>query len=381
MTNHALLSASSSTRWLNCPPSARLCETYEDIGSDYALEGTDAHALCEYRLKKALGREAEDPTENLTFYNTEMSDCADGYVSFVMELLEEARKTCADPLIVIEQRVDYSRFVAEGFGTADCIIIADGTLYVVDYKYGRGVRVEAEGNPQMRLYAIGALEIFDALYDIDRISMTIYQPRLGNISTSEVSKAELYEWAETVVAPTAELAFAGDGEYHCGSWCAFCKAKTDCRERARANMTLARYEFKRPPLLTDAEVEEILGQLDDMVSWANDLKEYALQAAVSGKTWTGYKLVEGRSVRKFTDDKAVAGTLVAAGYDPYEKKLLSMTELQKMLGKNTFDELLGGLIYKPQGKPTLVPATDKRPEMKTAKADFENNDIGGKENV
>ena len=380
MNKHALLSASSSHRWLNCPPSARLCETYEDAGSDYALEGTDAHALCEYRLKKMLGQEAEDPTENLTYYNTEMSDCADGYVEYISELLTEAKKTCADPLVIVEQRVDYSRFVAEGFGTADCVIIGDGALHVVDFKFGRGVKVEAEGNPQMRLYAIGALEIFDALYDIDTVSMTIYQPRLGNISTDVISKADLYEWAETVVVPTAELAFAGDGEYHCGEWCAFCKAKTDCRERAQANMELARYEFKRPPLLTDAEVADILGKIDELISWANDIKSYALEAAVDGKTWPGYKIVEGRSVRKFTDERAVAGTLVAAGYDPYEQKLLSMTELQKMLGKTTFDTLLGGLIYKPQGKPTLVPATDKRPEMNTAKADFENNDIGGKTN-
>lgn len=380
MNKHALLSASSSHRWLNCPPSARLCETYEDAGSDYALEGTDAHALCEYRLKKMLGQEAEDPTENLTYYNTEMSDCADGYVEYISELLTEAKKTCADPLVIVEQCVDYSRFVAEGFGTADCVIIGEGTLYVIDLKFGKGRKVEAEGNPQMRLYAIGALEIFDGLYDIDTISMTIYQPRLGNISTDVISKAELYEWAETVVVPTAELAFAGDGEYHCGEWCAFCKAKTECRERAQANMELARYEFKRPTLLTDEEVADILGKIDEIISWANDIKSYALEAAVDGKTWPGYKLVEGRSVRKFTDERAVAGTLVAAGYDPYEQKLLSMTELQKMLGKNTFDTLLGGLIYKPQGKPTLVPATDKRPEMNTAKADFENNDIGGKTN-
>lgn len=380
MNSHALLSASSSRRWLNCPPSARLCETYEDISSDYALEGTDAHALCEHRLKKMLGQETEDPTENLTYYNTEMSDCADGYVEYISELLTEAGKTCADPLVIVEQRVDYSRFVAEGFGTADCVIISDGTLHVVDFKYGRGVKVEAKENPQMRLYAIGALEIFDDLYDIDTVCMTIYQPRLGNISTDAISKDDLYEWAEAMVKPAAELAFVGDGEYHCGEWCAFCKAKTDCRERAQTNMELARYEFKRPPLLTDAEVADILAKIDEMISWANDIKTYALDAAVDGKTWPGYKLVEGRSVRKFTDERAVAVTLLAAGYDPYEKKLLSMTELQKMLGKNTFDELLSGLIYKPQGKPTLVPATDKRPEMNTAKADFENHDIGGKEN-
>lgn len=370
MGNHALLSASSSYRWLNCPPSARLCEAYDDVGSDYAQEGTDAHALCEFRLKRALGMEAEDPIENLTFYNTEMEDAAESYVAYVLELLEEAKQACPDPLAVVEQRVDYSRYVPQGFGTADSVIIADGTLYVTDMKYGKGVRVECEGNPQLRLYALGTLEIFDPLYDIRRVVMTIFQPRLGNVSVSEMDRANLLEWAETIVAPTAELAFNGDGEFHCGSWCQFCKAKANCQERAAANMALAGYEFRRPPLLTDEEVEEILGKVDDLVSWANDIKEYALQAAVSGKTWTGYKLVEGRSVRKFTDDKAVAATLLAAGYDPYEKKLISMTEMQKQLGKAKFQELLGSLIIKPQGKPTLVPASDNRPELNTAKADF-----------
>lgn len=370
MSNHALLSASSSHRWLNCPPSARLCEAYEDAGSDYAQEGTDAHALCEFRLKQALGMVAEDPIENLTFYNAEMEDATESYVAYVMELLEEAKQSCPDPLAIVEQRVDYSRYVPQGFGTADSIIIADGSLYVTDMKYGKGVRVECEGNPQLRLYALGTLEIFDPLYDIRRIVMTIFQPRLGNVSVSEMNRADLLEWAETIVVPTAELAFNGEGEFHCGSWCQFCKAKANCQERAAANMALAGYEFRRPPLLTDEEVEEILGKVDDLVSWANDIKEYALQAAVSGKSWTGFKLVEGRSVRKFTDDKAVAATLLAAGYDPYEKKLISMTEMQKQLGKAKFQELLGSLIIKPQGKPTLVPASDNRPELNTAKADF-----------
>ena len=372
MADHALLSASSSHRWLNCPPSARLCEGYDDIGSDYAREGTDAHSLCEYRLKRALGIEAEDPTENLTFFNTEMSDAADSYVAYVLELVEEAKMNCADPLVVVEQRIDYSKYVPQGFGTADSIVIADGTLYVTDLKYGRGVRVECEGNPQLRLYALGTLEVFDSLYDIDRIVMTIFQPRLGNISCSEMSREDLIRWAETIVAPTAELAFHGEGDFHCGEWCQFCKAKTTCRERAQANMELAQHEFRRPPLLSDEEVEEILGKADDLISWANDIKEYALQAAISGKIWSGYKLVEGRSVRKFSDEKAVIATMLAAGYDPFEKKLISMTEMQKQLGKAKFQDLLGSLIYKPQGKPTLVPASDKRPEMNTAKADFEN---------
>ncbi len=367
---HATLSASSADRWLHCPPSARLSELYEDKGSDFSAEGTDAHALCEYKLLKALGREAQDPTENLTWFNEEMSDSADGYADFVMELVERAKQTCADPVVLVEQRVDFSRWVESGFGTADCIIIADGTLRICDFKYGRGVEVSAEENPQMMCYALGALELFDYLYDIERVSMTIYQPRRSNVSTYEMAKDDLYRWADEVLRPAAELAFAGDGNFLCGEWCTFCKAKNDCRARAEANLELARYEFKLPPLLTDDDIEDILGKLDDLVNWATDIKEYALQQAISGKAWAGWKLVEGRSNRKYTNDAVVAAAVESAGFDPYEKKLLNITAMQKMLGKSRFEELLAPYIEKPQGKPTLVPESDKRPAINTAKNDF-----------
>ena len=371
MGKHALLSASSSHRWLNCPPSARLCEGYDDKGSNFAAEGSDAHSLCEYKLRKALGMEAKDPTEDLTWYDAEMEESASGYAAFVMELVAEAKKTCSDPVVLIEQRLDYSKYVQSGFGTGDCVLIADGTLHIVDFKYGRGVLVEAEDNPQMKLYALGALEIFDCLYDIDTVSMTIYQPRRANVSTFTLTRQELLDWAETVLVPTAELAYAGDGEYHCGEWCQFCKAKADCRERARANMELARYEFRQPPLLTDEEVEEILGKLDSLMDWASDIKDYALQAAISGKHWSGYKLVEGRANRRYTDENAVVAAVKAAGYDPYdEPKLLGVTAMTTLLGRKQFNDILGGLITKPQGKPTLVPESDKRPAMTTILDDF-----------
>lgn len=363
MPNHALLSASSSHRWLHCPPSARLCEGYDDKGSNFAAEGTDAHTLCEYKLRDALGMEAKDPTEDLSWYDAEMEESTTGYAAFVMELVEEAKKNCSDPVVLIEQKLDYSRYVAEGFGTGDCVIIADGTLHIVDFKYGRGILVEAEDNPQMMLYALGALELFDCLYDIDTVSMTIFQPRRGNVSTYTLPKADLYEWADTVLAPAAELAWSGEGEYHCGEWCQFCKAKADCRERANANMELAKYEFKQPPLLTDEEVEEILGRIDELIAWASDIRDYALQAAIGGKHWTGYKLVEGRSNRKYTDERAVVAAVRAAGYDPYEHKVLGVTAMTTMLGKKQFNDILGGLVAKPQGKPTLVPNSDKRPAM------------------
>ena len=371
MGNHALLSASSSHRWLNCPPSARLCEGYDDKGSNFAAEGSDAHSLCEFKLRKALGMEAKDPTEDLTWYDAEMEESASGYAAFVMELVAEAKKTCSDPVVLIEQRLDYSKYVQSGFGTGDCVLIADGTLHIVDFKYGRGVLVEAEDNPQMKLYALGALEIFDCLYDIDTVSMTIYQPRRANVSTFTLTRQELLDWAETVLVPTAELAYTGDGEYHCGEWCQFCKAKADCRERARANMELARYEFRQPPLLTDEEVEEILGKLDSLMDWASDIKDYALQAAISGKHWSGYKLVEGRANRRYTDENAVVAAVKAAGYDPYdEPKLLGVTAMTTLLGRKQFNDVLGGLITKPQGKPTLVPESDKRPAMTTILDDF-----------
>ena len=372
---HALLSASSSDRWLHCPPSARLCETYDDKGSDYAAEGSDAHALCEFKLRKALGMQAEDPTENLTWFNQEMVDCADGYVAYVLELVEVAKETCADPVVLIEQRVDFSRWVEQGFGTSDAILIADGTMHVIDFKYGLGILVSAEENPQMKCYGLGALELFDGIYDINTLCLHIYQPRRQNVSAFQITKADLYKWADEVLKPTADLAFAGDGNYLCGEWCAFCKAKNECRARAEANLELARYEFKLPPILTDEDIEEILARVDDLVAWTSDIKEFALQQAISGKEWRGWKLVEGRSNRRYTNEAAVQQAVTKAGFDPFEHKLLGITAMQKMLGKARFDELLAAFTEKPQGKPTLVPESDKRPAMNTAKSDFmEEND-------
>ncbi len=370
MAKHAVLSASSSERWLNCPPSARLCEAYEDKGSDYAAEGTDAHTLCEYRLKQALGIPAEDPIENLSWYNEEMEECAAGYAAYVVELLETAKLTCSDPVVMIEQRVDFSRWVQDGFGTADCILIADGVLNIVDYKHGKGVEVSAEGNTQLSLYSLGALEIFDGIYDIDRVCVHIFQPRKSNVVSSTMDKSDLYEWADTELTQKAQLAYEGQGDFSCGEWCRFCKAKAECRERAEANLALAQYEFQSPALLDDEEIADILGKVDALTAWASDVKEYALQQAISGKEWTGWKLVEGRSNRKYTSEAAVAATVEGAGFDPYERKVLGVTAMQKLLGKTRFEELLAPYIEKPQGKPTLVPESDKRPAMNTAKNDF-----------
>ena len=377
MAKHATLSASSSHRWLNCPPSVRICENYADVTTDYAAEGTEAHALCEYQLKQSLGIPAENPIETLTWYNTEMEDCAAGYAAYVMELLEAAKQTCADPVVLIEQRVDFSRWVKDGFGTADCILIADGVLNIVDYKHGKGVRVSAEKNPQMMLYALGSLEIFDGIYDIESVRMTIFQPRLSNVSVSEMEKNELLEWADTELTQKAQLAYEGKGEFHSGEWCRFCKAKAECRERAEANLELAKYEFAEPSLLEDAEIADILGKVDALTAWADDVKEYALQQAVGGKKWSGWKLVEGRSNRRYTIEDRVAAAVENAGFDPYERNVLGITAMQKLLGKTRFEKLLTPYIEKPQGKPTLVPESDKRPayeparQIERAKSDFE----------
>ena len=369
-SEHAVLSASSANRWLHCPPSVRLSEGYMDKASVFAMEGTSAHELCEYKLRSALGMEAENPTENLNFYNTEMEECAEGYATYILELVEKAKEICSDPVVMVKQRVDFSRYVPEGFGTADCIIIADKILNIVDYKHGKGVEVSAENNPQMKLHALGALELFDCLYDISKVQMTIFQPRLSNVSVFVMDKADLLNWANDELTAKAELAFEGKGELCCGEWCKFCKAKSNCKERARVNMEMAQYEFRKSSLLTDEEVVDILSKVDELTSWASDVKNFALEQAVRGKQWPGWKVVEGRSNRKYTDEGAVAQVVKNAGYNPYDEKIMGITNMTKMLGKEKFNELLGDFVERPQGKPTLVTEDDKRPEMNTAKEDF-----------
>lgn len=359
-TQHALLSASSSNRWIHCPPSVRLSENFENKTSDFARQGTDAHTLCEYKLHKLLGDDVEDPTPSLEFYDEEMEQCAESYATFVMEEVAKARQTTADPIVIVEQQLDFSRFVPDGFGTGDCLVIADGTLSVIDMKYGLGILVDAYQNPQMMCYALGALELFDGIYDIQEVKMTIFQPRRENVSTYTLPKEELLQWANEVLAPAAQLAYKGEGEYQCGKWCGFCPAKNKCRARAEQNLELAKYEFKKPDLLEDDEIEVILEKVDDLVSWSNDIKEYALKLALDGKQWANHKLVEGRSTRKYSNDNNVAAAVIKAGYDPYDKKLLGVTAMTKTLGKAKFDELLSDYIIKPPGKLTLVTNDDKR---------------------
>ena len=375
MPKHAYLSASASHRWLACPPSAKLCANIADQTSEYAQQGTDCHELCAYLVEKALGRAVTDPTENLTFYDAEMQICAEEYRNYVLEQIEAAKEFCKDPQVMIEQRLDFSRWVENGFGTGDCVIVADEVLQIIDYKHGLGVLVSAGdeehgGNSQMMCYALGALEAFGDIYDINQIKMTIFQPRRDNVSTYTISKDDLLKWAEEVLAPTAQLAYTGKGEFKAGDHCQFCKVKATCRKRAEYNLELAKYDFEMPATLDDIEIAAILAKVDEMISWGNDIKEYALQQAQSGVHFDGWKIVEGKSNRKFTDEAAVVFKVKDAGYDPYEKKLLGITAMSTMLGKKKFEELLGELVYKPPGKPTLVTESDKRPAMNTAIDDF-----------
>ena len=277
--SHAILSASSSHRWRNCNPSARLEQEFEDQETEAASEGTAAHALCEHKLRKALKLRSKKPVSQ--YDCDEMDDYTDGYVQFVLEQLAQAKLTCPAPQVLIEQRLDFSCYVPDGFGTGDCLIIASPRLHVIDFKYGLGVLVDAYQNPQMMLYALGALRIFDCLYDITEVSMSIYQPRRENVSTWTISVDELMDWAENTLRPKADLAYKGEGEYSPGSWCQFCKAAVKCRARAEAKLDLARFEFAQPPLLSDAEIEEILGKLDDLTKWANEIMAYAQDAAIN----------------------------------------------------------------------------------------------------
>ena len=369
---HAFLSASGAARWIACPPSAKLSEQYEDTGSDYAAQGTDAHTLAEYKVLEMLGKHPKDPRDSLKYLDAEMEECTDQYAAYVAEVLTEVKEDCKDPIVMVETQVDFSTWVPEGFGTADCIIVGNGILHIIDFKYGTGVEVSAENNPQLSCYALGAVDMLDDLYGIDAVAMTIFQPRRENVSEWVLCKGELIDWAEKTLRPAAELAAKGEGEFKCGEHCRFCKARHECRARAAAQMDLMKYELALPPVLTDEEIEDILGRVDGLVSWAEDIKAYALESAISGKRWYGYKLVEGRSTRRYTDEEAVANAVTAAGLDPYEHSVLGITAMTKLLGKKKFDELLGALIEKPQGKPTLVPESDKRPAL--VNTDFDNEE-------
>ena len=375
---HARLNASASHRWMMCPPSVRLSERFADKPSRYAEEGTFLHELCELKLHRYLGDMTPEALEaqyavhrDSDFYSDEAESVTDEYVSFCVETIEAVRASCPDPLILVEHRLDYSEYVPEGFGTGDLVIVADGVLEVVDFKGGRGVRVEAERNSQLMLYGLGVLLEFEALYDIRNVRMTIVQPRLNNISTYETTTDELIRWAEKEVRPKALLAYEGKGEFCAGEWCRFCRARYTCRKRSEYHMRLAERDFKAPDLLTDEEILDILPVAESLNNWVADLIAYATQQAVDGKTWPGYKLVAGRSVRKYTSEAEVIRAATEAGYtDIYKTTLLGVGDLEKRMGRKKFSEVLGKYVVKPVGAPQLVPENDPRRPYADAASDF-----------
>ncbi len=375
MGKHAILSASGAHRWLECTPAARLELEFKDQESTAAAQGTAAHNLCEHKLKKALHIRSKRPVSE--FNDDEMEEHSDAYVEYVLEQLEEVKKNCKDPLVLIEERLDFSCYVPEGFGTADTIIIGDKNLHIIDMKYGQGILVYAEDNPQMKLYALGALASYESLYDIEEVTMHIFQPRRENVSAWTISVDELKKWAENDLVPKAKLAFKGEGEYLPGNWCTFCRAAVKCRARADEKLRLAQLEFKLPPLLTDNEIEEILSKLSDLTRWANEIVAYATDAAVNhGKEWSGFKVVEGRSNRKYKDEDKIAEVAKANGYkDIYRTSLITLTEMEKLMGKQKFKDILGDFIIKPPGKPTLAPLSDKRQALNVSSAKTEFNKI------
>ena len=307
-----------------------------------------------------------------------MEQYTDDYTDYVMEQVIRERRRDAETQVLIEQRLDFSCYVPDGFGTGDCLIVSKGRLHIIDFKYGQGVLVDAEDNPQMKLYALGALREFGEKYQIKKIKMTIFQPRRDNVSTWETTAARLRRWAEKDLKTRAVKAYNGEGEYCPGEWCLFCKAAVKCRARAEEKLKLAQSEFKLPPLLTDAEIEAVLAKLPDIKKWAEEIQEYALQAALGGKQWQGFKLVEGRSNRKYADEEAVVKAAKAAGYhDIYKQTLIPITEMERLMGKKEFATVLGGLIVKPQGKPTLVVDTDKREAIQVSNPINEFSEIKG----
>lgn len=371
---HATLSASGAHRWIACPPSARLEESFPQSTSDYAEEGTFAHTIAEIELRKALGESVRRPRgyAESEYWSEDMDDHITRYVSLVMERVAAH----PEPRVLLEQKLDFSRWVPGGFGTGDVVIISDIGVEVIDLKYGRGVPVSAVSNPQLRLYGLGAYDTYFFLYDIHNVTMTIIQPRLDLLSTETLTVGQLTDWAEQVVRPAADLADRGEGEFSAGEHCRWCRAKAVCRARANANLELAKHEFADPATLSSDEIAQILVQAEELQAWAKDVQAYALEQALAGVRFDGWKLVEGRSVRKYADEGAVAAALQLEGYAEeqlYERSLLGITKMEKLVGRRRFNDLLEGLVVKPAGKPTLVPESDKRPEIssvESARADF-----------
>lgn len=371
-TQHALLSASGAHRWLHCTGSPLLEKDFPDSTSVYAQEGTLAHYLCELKLMAYTGEITKRKLTSMKnklmkseLWQPEMDSTSEAYLDYIKDI---TMSYTVKPVILIEKKVDFSRYVPEGFGTADCLILAGDTLHVVDYKHGKGVVVDADHNPQMMLYALGAMSELSLLYRFKFVHMTIVQPRVNNISEFTMAADELIEWGEKVVKPKAEAAISGNGEFEAGDWCRFCRAKQQCKTRYEANDSLypelsAQHD---PRLITLEELGEYLKRGKDMAAWLEDMKEYALSESLAGADVPGWKAVEGRGSRAFTDTDEAVDTLIKNGIDEsvlYERRVLTLAQMEKAVGKKAFGELVGDLVVKNPGKPTLVEESDKRPRI------------------
>ena len=372
MAAHARFSPSSGKRYLSCPPSLRLEEQFEDEQSPYAAEGTAGHAMAEYLINKHLKKRVKRPVSD--YYSDELMEAVEDYTSYGIEVIEKAKQDCDSPFVAVELRVSLDHRVEGCFGTADLVVVDSKKVHIIDLKLGKGVMVDAEQNVQLMIYGLGVLDMLECLYDIETVELTIVQPRLEHLSTWEISAEELKKWGAEVFEPGANMALAGEGTYSAGDHCRFCKARFNCRERANEYLKLAQMEFAEPQLLSDEEVAEVLAKADALKKWAEEIYTYAQnEAIVNHKEWPGYKLVLGRSNRKYTDEEDVAKAATDAGYtDIYKSTLIGITEMERLMGKKKFNEILGAYVYKPDGKVTLVPDSDKREaiNLSTAEADF-----------
>ena len=369
MAAHSVYPPSSAKRYMNCTPALKLEQQFEDEQSPYAEEGSAGHALAEHLIKKHLKKRSKRPVSD--YYTDELVEAVDEYVGYCIGQIEAAKQECSDPVFEVERRTDISRHIEGCFGTADMVIVTDHKIHVIDLKLGKGVMVDAEHNEQLMIYGLGILDFYEILYDIETVALTIVQPRLEHLSTWEISVEDLKKWAKEELEPKARMALAGEGEFRAGDHCRFCKARFTCRARADEYLKLARMEFAEPALLSDDEIAEVLLKADTLKKWAEEIYAYAQnEAVVNYRQWPGFKLVLGKSNRKYTDENEVAEAAKKAGYtDIYKTSLIGITDMEKLMGKKKFSEILGSLVYKPEGKVTLVPESDKREAVKTATAE------------